>query len=609
VDADLKRKLWGISGTGVQELVGLAVLLILGVVPRLIMVNAFPTKPVSDFLGVHHLALSFKNDLLARGDPYWLWRSPGLPLILGTLYRIIPAEPEAVGRWATAIIGGLLALLPFLLWKGEFSLRARMLAGLLLALWPGQIVFSGTLADDTWVLPPTVALAALATTCMVDRRAAYPVWGGVLFALAILIRQESPVLLLPLAIPTILGGQRQRWLRNALVGSIAPLLVIVGLIAMRGAATGRYTLFTGHFGNAFVGSYVPGSGLFWTDPRPYVRALHPEIVSEEQLNHEAWRLVWDEVYRRPGFQAIRRMGSVFESFFRSDLDVANWSLLGVDVLPEQLSARAAGLMADLTPLLKFYPRIILGLFITAIVYTWQKRHLFARLVPITVVVGLTAALHFLVGESPSFFLVVTAIQILGIAAVADGMTLRSEWRSAAIALAGGIVAVTVLVFLIRQVRDYVQMHDEVPQLDYSFPLGVRHAWVRCSMHDGILIAGDQNMAVFQLLNSDPEPGDLARIDCEVQSRALQSYQLLLLDSYAGGPFPGRIEQVVYVEGREVLRHDLAAEPWTGRMTVALGTVEAGSILRFAVELVAVAPDPGWDWGESSRSEFRLETIQ
>jgi hypothetical protein len=205
-----------------------------------------------------------------------------------------------------------------------------------------------------------------------------------------------------------------------------------------------------------------------------------------------------------------------------------------------LSARAAGLMADLTPLLKFYPRIILGLFITAIVYTWQKRHLFARLVPITVVVGLTAALHFLVGESPSFFLVVTAIQILGIAAVADGMTLRSEWRSAAIALAGGIVAVTVLVFLIRQVRDYVQMHDEVPQLDYSFPLGVRHAWVRCSMHDGILIAGDQNMAVFQLLNSDPEPGDLARIDCEVQSRALQSYQLLLLDSYAGGPFPGRI---------------------------------------------------------------------
>jgi hypothetical protein len=67
--------------------------------------------------------------------------------------------------------------------------------------------------------------------------------------------------------------------------------------------------------------------------------------------------------------------------------------------------------------------------------------------------------------------------------------------------------------------------------------------------------------------------------------------------------------VVYVEGREVLRHDLAAEPWTGRMTVALGTVEAGSILRFAVELVAVAPDPGWDWGESSRSEFRLETIQ
>ena len=93
----------------------------------------------------------------------WFWQSfnVGLPVVLCGLFHIFPKQDSGdVARLATALVNGLLPLLPFFLWRGVLSLRLRVLAGAALALWPGQVLFSGVVAQDNLTFFPSIALAA-----------------------------------------------------------------------------------------------------------------------------------------------------------------------------------------------------------------------------------------------------------------------------------------------------------------------------------------------------------------------------------------------------------------------------------------------------------------
>jgi hypothetical protein len=79
----------------------------------------------------------------------------------------------------------------------------------------------------------------------------------------------------------------------------------------------------------------------------------------------------------------------------------------------------------------------------------------------------------------------------------------------------------------------------------------------------------------------------------------------VLDSYEPGGMPRQMIQRVEIDGREVLRHDLAAEPGTGWLKAAAGPVGGGVERRVVVEVAAGAPDPTVDWGPAAGTKIRL----
>jgi hypothetical protein len=118
----------------------------------LAFVSLFPTRPFADFKNLVRFAEAYAADGFARGFSGWEFWSLGLPLALSLLLRVVPGQPAEIARHATVAITGLTAVVPFIVWRGVFGFSARMLAGLLLALWPGHIIVAGVVSQDNWLL-------------------------------------------------------------------------------------------------------------------------------------------------------------------------------------------------------------------------------------------------------------------------------------------------------------------------------------------------------------------------------------------------------------------------------------------------------------------------
>ncbi|HEX2225190.1 MAG TPA: hypothetical protein VHN15_13400, partial [Thermoanaerobaculia bacterium] len=100
------------------------------------------------------------------------------------------------------------------------------------------------------------------------------------------------------------------------------------------------------------------------------------------------------------------------------------------------------------------------------------------------------------------------------------------------------------------------------------------------------------------------PGEKAVADCTlVQNGPPAALAIEVLDGYAPGGRPGRVFQRIEIDGREALRHDLAAEPGTGWVGVPVDGAASGRRVR--VEVAAVQPDPGAGWGWASSTRFRV----
>ena len=182
-----------------RETLAVAALLILGVGLRLAVVLDFPTIAFSDFRALLDFGLEMRRSW-APGTWHWIQFNPGLAMALSVVFAIFP-DPETAARHATAGLTGLLPLLPFLMWRPFLSLGWRFLAGLLLALWPGQVFFSGVVAQENWALAPTVALGALAVRVLrAPGTRARPLLSGFLLAAAAAVRQELLIVLIPAAL-------------------------------------------------------------------------------------------------------------------------------------------------------------------------------------------------------------------------------------------------------------------------------------------------------------------------------------------------------------------------------------------------------------------------
>lgn len=593
-------------GGGLREGLSLVLLLAAGLVPRLAFVSVFPTVPISDFRGLVNFALAFADGTWIQGGRPWELYSPGLPAALSLVLRVSPLPPDDTARLATAIVCGLVPLLPFALWRGVLPLWVRLLAGGALALWPGQAVFSGVVAQDNWVLVPTVALGALMVRAL-SGGGRYPLAAGLLYGLGTAVRQEMLVALLPLFLGASLGprdGGRWRGMATAAAVSAAALL---GLASLRHAATGRFALTSEHSGLALLGAYVPGATAnYWADPLPYIASVEPSLLPDRKRMQEAgFRLAAREALRRPRFHALRIASTVVK--FSIDAEASNfyWSLGAAEVLPASHRVRADAFISRAVPWLRVELACLQALFLAALLV--GVRHRNAPILLLTAAIVLKVGLHAVVVAQGRYFLAVIALEMLAISLGAWEAVRGRESRFAAAALALGTGGALLLFFAAPRLEAAVQARDVEGQRTYRFPLTEMYGagTLDCVVGQGRLTDLTPITATLETPKTDPSPGERAEAVCTYTHKPGQPpVDLQVLDPYEPGGLPDRMRIEVRVQGVPTLLYDIAAEPGSRWLSVPL-PASPGSHPAVRLTVLAVRPDPGAGWGRAARTTFRL----
>lgn len=531
--------------TGRRAEIGWAVALVaLGVAPRLAFVTAYPTIPVSDFAGLVEMGARMAASFLHPGAAGWDFHNPGLPIVLSVLFRAIPAEPADVARLATALATGLAPLIPFFLLRGAFPLWTRALAGLLLAAWPGQITFSGVVAQDNWVVLPTVALASLAARTLALGSGS-PLAAILLLAAAFAVRQEMIVALAPLTLAC--AG---RWtVRRAAVGALVLVGALSALVGHRWAATGRLALTTEHGAVSMLGAYIPGAAEpYWAGPRPYVLAVKPEADGDGAA---LTRLAYAELTRRPGFHLLRMYSAVLDSLQRVDSADFEWSLASNGVLPADRDAAGRAFARKASRPLDNLLRVVHVLFVVAVVLGAARRSW--ALLAIAAAVAIKIGLHAVIVTQPRYFVPTVALELIAIALAAHEAKQASR-RALASALVGGLVLAGGISLSGRWARGYAIRHDFDLQPSYVFqsPTGGR---LRCTVESGQLAIWDYDRFVFGIL--DEKPGT-ARLTCVKPPDVTGKFVVELAAMCEEPCAPQQVALRVTADGREAHADDASA---------------------------------------------------
>jgi hypothetical protein len=497
------------EGSSRREILAGAALLVLGVGARLAFVLEVPNVAFSDFRALVDFGLAMGRGGWAVESWHWIQFNPGLPMALSFLFAFFP-DPETTARHATAGLTGLLPLFPFLLWRGVVALRWRFVTGLFLALWPGQIFFSGVVAQENWALLPAVALGALAVRVVrAEGKPALPLAGGLLLAAAAAFRQEMLVVLLPAAFAAagLFRTDSKRPARAALLvlAAGAPLL---GLAWQRHVASGRFTITTEHGGLALLGSVVPGAAKAgWTDPRAYIAALQPELLENRTAaRREAGHLALKEWKRRPAFHLLRSASVSGRLAVESDADSLFWSVGSPQALPAELRSRGAELYARWFPRLRWELAIIQGLFAASVLGALRRRD--TAILVLAACILLKFAVQSAASPLGRLMFPATALELLAIGlSLSVPATGRSRFRDGLVAV--GVAAVLLLIE--PRLSALAVAKDEPPLRVERFPLEITGGGIaRCTVEEGEVTSLEWRRAWLR-----PVGEGKARVSCSI----------------------------------------------------------------------------------------------
>jgi hypothetical protein len=588
---------------------------------RLAYQAAFPTAPFSDFGALVQWARLMRDQGLSVNSWHWVYFNPGLPLILRGLLGLAPAaDPASLARLATGLATGLMAPMVTLLLGEGLSWSRRMAVGLALAVWPGQVMFSGVVAQDNWLLLPLGALAALAIRSLLTPTEGQPMAAGLIFVAAVALRQESLLVALPLLVAASgLWPRNGRvlvsgWRRRLAVTALATCLPLSALAGFRWAATGCLTLASEHAGLSILGSYAPGAARngYWTDPVPWVAATGPELLTHSsRLRGKALCLAVAEARRRPLFHAARATAATSAALTTGDADNLYWALLAPGALPEPRAPAGRAMVAMARTPLRVAEMAIFALVAAASLLSAWRRDWLA--LPLLAALALKLGVHAITTMQGRF---VGSLELLGLLLVvmASRHLQGREWPRATACVALGTLAAVAVAAVSPRLEAAVRARDDELERQYLFRFALeapdRSPAAKCEIATGRLTALDLDNDVAQLafLARDPQPGDLAVARCRLSRLRATHRGVLRLeieDPYPIGDLPGRVEQRVILDGVEVARRDIAAEAGGGWWQVPLSGLAPAARHDLEVQLIAIGPDPGAAWGPASASSFRF----
>ena len=586
-------------------------LLALGVGTRLIFATLYPTIPFWDFLQMVHFSVVLRDHGLFAPGWYWGQFNPALPVLLSLLFRLFPRDPISTARTATAIATGLLPLIPFLVWHRVLAFRWRLLGGLLFALWPGQIFFSGAPALDNWVLLPSVALASLAVRRLLDPAdEGHPVSSGLLYCAAFAIRQEMAVVLLPVLLAAVIAPRPStRTRRNLAVVAAIVAMVVLGIAIQRRAATGHFRIGSEHGALSLYGSFVPTASEFgWIDARAHAVAQDPSILDVNSYGspRKLLRLTWAEAMRRPGFHLMRILAWIPRLAVNADADNLFWSVGTDRAQPSDRREAARRLGERWAPWLRVELALLQGLFVATLWIGWRRNS------PAILILSATVVLKFLIhaAVSPVGRLVVPALALellaipLGAAAIA-ARPARERRRLAAIAVGSAAL----LLFGTPRLAAFVISRDSpvLPGVRRFALISAVDCEVRCELEAGAITGLAGTWARLEAAVVGDPLHTVGRLTCAVpvlspeESLVLRLYDLALADgSTAGATLSVRVDG-----------HEPRSETPGGGLVAAPREIEIRGAatpraLNVTVELRGAGPGPSGAHGQPASVSLGFE---
>lgn len=133
----------------INSTVFLAVLAILALVPRLVWILFIQTQPFSDFLHLHNYGISASNgNFKGFVDFYAVFPfKMSFGLVLAGLYSVFGTD-LLVAKLFNVIMSAALVFIVYAGGKILYGEKAARISGLLLALWPADIMFTSVIASE-----------------------------------------------------------------------------------------------------------------------------------------------------------------------------------------------------------------------------------------------------------------------------------------------------------------------------------------------------------------------------------------------------------------------------------------------------------------------------
>ncbi len=602
-----------------REIVAIVATLAISLVVHLWLPLLHPTPLYSDFLSV----VAFASDIAKHGPatPGWYWAlfSAGTPTLLSIPIALIGGDPAPIARVATALLISVLPLLPLLMLRSVLPLWSRLLVAAILVFMPADIVFSGVVAQDNWVQLPALALACLAVRNAWGSGKGYPVSSAILWCLALYIRQEMLVALLPLALlaawPLRAASPSPSRVRSTAMFAVLSIVFMLGIAGQRQAATGKFSLMSEHGGASMLGSYIPGAGFGWIAYDDYEARRAPEVAGDTDAKlTRAGQLAREEIAARPGFHLVRRIGAVVDTATGHDGTLQYWAFgAGGANGPERNaseSAIAVRLGAAFARPVIFSTVLLHALFLGAMFVGWKTRD--RALIAIGLAVALKVGIQFLLVVQARFFLVAMVLEALaiGIAAVRLYQN-RGLLKGATIATVAGIASLLLAIAGLGRLAQWVSEQDQArtQELQREYRASAASVLADCHLSGGRVLSSDAAGFTFAVEHPDPAPGESAELRCRLSPIGKGgNIALEVEDSYAPGGFQDRMFQVVQLDGKEVRRHDIGAEAWAGWWRQAI-PVGQGSSQDVRVRIESLRPDKGPGWGNAAKTAVRFVPAQ
>lgn len=292
---------------------------------------------------------------LSRGDGYVPFTGgptarwpPGYSTLLGGIYRVVGIEPVA-GELANALLGGVAVAVLTLVVTRALDRTTGVLAGVILAILPGPILWTDVLVAET--LYTTMFIATIGLVLRSHPTSRWGIAVGVAVGLGALVRGEAFTwLALPVAVWWPTAGRRQ--LVRPMMLAVAATAVVIAPWTFRNAVVmdafvpvatnASQTLWSGHNPDATGGQVYPSSAYLDRFPDD-IRTR--ELESSRALRNDALEFMATHPVREAELIPLKLV-----HLLRGDSYALDWVNAGQEGRPAPLSPVAVeriGVLADL----------------------------------------------------------------------------------------------------------------------------------------------------------------------------------------------------------------------------------------------------------------------